>query len=107
MERRLRHDPEDARALYLVAGANEHLGERQRGHDAMARAVELYPDELATQYNAACLYARMGEPGRALDALDRAVAGGRGSRKWLENDRDLDPIRGDPRFQEILGRLPP
>jgi TolB-like protein/Tfp pilus assembly protein PilF len=105
VERRLRHAPDDARALYLVAGAYELLGERPRGLECLARALELYPDELATLYNAACLYARMGETGRALDALDRAVATGRGSRKWVENDRDLEPLRGHPRFLEILGRL--
>jgi TolB-like protein/Tfp pilus assembly protein PilF len=105
VERRLRHDPDDARALYLVAGAYVQLGDRERGLKSMDRALELYPDELAPLYNAACLYARLGEKERALDALDRAIAASRGSRKWLENDRDLDPLRGEPRFQEILKRL--
>jgi len=105
VERRLRNDPDDARALYLGAGAYVHLGERQRGLDCIARALELYPDELATLYNAACLYVRVGETDQALDALDRAIATGRGSRKWFENDRDLDPLRGHPRFQGITARL--
>jgi tetratricopeptide (TPR) repeat protein len=105
VERRLRHDPDDARALYLVAGAYAELGQRQRGIESMEKALALYPGELATLYNAACLYARIGEIDRALDALDRAVATGRGSRRWFENDTDLDPLRGEPRFQEILARL--
>ncbi len=104
-ERRLRRDPDDSRALYMAASAYAHLGERERWPELLARALELYPDELATLYNAACLYARMGEKEQALDALDRAVATGRGSRKWLENDHDLDPIRGDPRFEKIMARL--
>jgi tetratricopeptide (TPR) repeat protein len=105
VERRLRHDPDDARALYLAAGPYLEVGDRQRALDCLARALELYPDELATLYNAACLYARIGETDRALDALDRAVATGRGSRKWFDNDTDLDPLRGHPRFREITARL--
>ncbi len=104
-ERHLRQDPDDVRALYLGAGAYVYLGERERGLERVARALELYPDEFTTLYNAACVYARAGEPERALDALDRAVAPGRGFRKWIENDSDLDSLRGDPRFQEIVRRV--
>jgi adenylate cyclase len=105
VERRLRHDPDDARALHLGAGAYALLGDFPRAHQLLDRALELYPDELSSLYNAACAYVTMGEKERALDALDRAVAGGRGSRKWFENDADLDPLRDDPRFQEIARRL--
>jgi TolB-like protein/Tfp pilus assembly protein PilF len=107
VEHRLRHDPEDARALYLGAAAHQRLGDRARGLAYLARALDLYPDELATLYNAACLYALMGEKERALEALDRAVATGRGSRKWFDNDHDLDPIRDDPRFGAIMARCRP
>ncbi|HET7753605.1 MAG TPA: protein kinase [Anaeromyxobacteraceae bacterium] len=105
VERRLRHDPDDARALYLGAGVYVEIGERQRGMECLARALELYPDDLSTLYNAACLYVQIGEFDRALDALDRAVATGRGSRKWFDNDNDLDPLRGHPRFRDITARL--
>jgi hypothetical protein len=35
------------------------------------------------------------------------VGTGRGFRAWIEHDPDLDPLRGLPRFEEILARLPP
>jgi adenylate cyclase len=102
VELRLRHDPDDARALALGAGAYVHLGERDRAMQCLDRSLELYPDELSPLYNAACTYAQMGDKERALAALERAFAGGRGARKWVENDRDLDPLRGEPRFQKLL-----
>ena len=107
VERRLRHDPDDGRAMYLVAGAYAHLGERAQALHWLHRALELNPDEFTTLYNAACGLARLGERERALDALDRAVGSGRGSRKWFENDSDLDSLRADPRFQAIVSRLGP
>jgi hypothetical protein len=33
------------------------------------------------------------------------VRGGRGNLGWIENDPDLDNLRGDPRFTAIVGRL--
>ncbi len=104
-ERRLRQDPDDVRALYFAAGAHLHLGDRERGLERLARALELWPDDFTTLYNAACVYAQAGERDRALEVLDRAATRGRGFRKWIENDADLDPLRGDPRFQEILQRV--
>ncbi|HYQ82110.1 MAG TPA: protein kinase [Anaeromyxobacteraceae bacterium] len=104
-ERRLRQDPDDVRALYFGAGAHIHLGDRERGLEQLARALELWPEDFTTLYNAACGYAQAGELERALDALDRAATRGRGFRKWIENDADLDPLRAHPRFQEILRRV--
>jgi TolB-like protein/Flp pilus assembly protein TadD len=104
-ERRLRQDPDDVRALYLGAGAHVILGERERGLERIARSVELYPDDFTTLYNAACAYALAGDRERSLDALARAARSGRGFRKWIENDADLDSLRADPRFQEILDRV--
>jgi adenylate cyclase len=105
VERRLRHDPDDARALSLGAGAYVHLGERDQALKLLDRALELFPGELSSNYNAACAYVNMGEHERALDLLERAFAGGRGAPKWVEHDSDLDPIRGEPRFQALLARL--
>jgi adenylate cyclase len=105
VERRLRLNPDDVRALYMAGGAEIQFGDRARGLDYLRRALELSPGDFATLYNVACAYCAAGELDHALDALDRAVGTGRGNRKWIENDADLDPLRALPRFQEILSRL--
>ena len=82
-------------------------GERQQGIDRLEQAIALRPYDFAVLYNAACGFTAAGKPERALELLDRAVGTGKGFRAWIENDPDLDPLRGLPRFQQILARLPP
>jgi TolB-like protein/tetratricopeptide (TPR) repeat protein len=105
VERRLRLNPDDVRALYMGGGADIVAGNRARGLEKLARAIELAPNDFATLYNVACGYANAGEPDLALDMLDRAVSTGRGFRQWMENDGDLASLRTHPRFQEILARV--
>ena len=105
-DRVLKNSPDELRALYLSAGMLIQIGETEKGRARLERAVALRPEDYAVLYNAACGYARAGDPNQALDMLDRAVGTGKGYRPWLENDPDLDPIRGLPRFQQILARLP-
>jgi len=105
VERRLRLNPDDGRAIYMGGTLDVEFGDRARGLERLARALELHPGDFSTLDNVACGYAGAGEVERALDALDRAVATGRGFRGWMEQDKDLEPLRGHPRFREILDRV--
>jgi Flp pilus assembly protein TadD len=68
-------------------------------------ALHLRPNDYDALYNCACYYAKAGEPDRALDLLERAIATGQGFRDWIEHDNDLRSLRGLPRFQAVLSRL--
>jgi TolB-like protein/cytochrome c-type biogenesis protein CcmH/NrfG len=105
IERRLRTEPDNDRALYMGAIEDVIHGDRARGFARIERAVALMGDDYATLYNAACLYGRLGQADRALELLDRAVGAGRGFRRWIENDADFDSVRADARFQAILARV--
>jgi adenylate cyclase len=61
----------------------------------------LNPDDTATQYNAACFYAQIGELELALDLLEDSIF----SLTWIQNDPDLDALRDHPRYQAILDSL--
>jgi adenylate cyclase len=63
------------------------------------------PDDFSALYNAACFHSLAGEPERALDLLERALAKGNGFPDWLRHDTDFDPLRAHPRFQALLARL--
>ena len=62
-------------------------------------------NEPAIIYNVACMYAQLGELDEAISLLDRSISQGYGHRAWLEHDSDLAPLRGHPRFQELLDRM--
>src|SRR5262245_57330053 len=57
-------------------------------------------------FNLACGHTRLGQKDKALEALTSAVAEGFTDRKAYQTDEDLAPLRAEPRFQELLGRLP-
>lgn len=98
-------DPENGRALYMAAGMQNRLGDKEGGRRNVEAALRLRPDDFGTLYNAACFHAQAGEPDRALDLLDQAVATGQGFRDWIEHDSDFDPVRNLPRFGGIVARM--
>jgi tetratricopeptide (TPR) repeat protein len=102
--RHLAENPDDVRAMYLCAGALVDRGRLEDGLKLLERCLEVSGDDPAVLYNAACVYARAGDPQRALALLDSAVGAGWGNREWIEHDPDLDSIRADPRFPGIVGR---
>lgn len=94
--------PENVRAFNLGANGFVILHEHDRAMEWTERALEINSDDPSTQYNAACFFVKFELFDRALDCLENSVI----SRRWMENDADLDPIRDLPRFKAILAKLP-
>jgi len=68
-------------------------------------ALALEPDDAGVLYRVACVYAGLGEAEEAIDCLEKCVASGMRQKEWFQNDSNLDPLREDPRFRELLQRL--
>lgn len=104
-EERLRRVPDDVRVRYLGANALVALGEREKGL-AWARMVRaLDPHDPMLLYNLGCIHALANDPEAAIDCLEQAVMAGLTQKGWFEHDGDLDPLRGHPRFQDLLAQL--
>jgi tetratricopeptide (TPR) repeat protein len=103
----LEANPEDARAMYLAAGALLDLGRSDECRALLDRALHLAKGEPSVLYNAACVFARSGEPERALEALAACFKVGWGNRDWIAHDPDFDLIRDDPRFQALIAEPSP
>jgi tetratricopeptide (TPR) repeat protein len=81
------------------------------GHAYEARALvrEITPGP-GSYYNLACTHALLGDTERALELLRRELEESRLSpgalekqREWARQDPDLESLRGDPRFEELVG----
>src|SRR5688572_6655492 len=66
------------------------------------RLVQLRPNDPLAHYNLACSYALLKQPDLALKTLRRAVELGYRDFRYMREDRDLDSIRHDPRFRQLL-----
>jgi hypothetical protein len=53
-------------------------------------------------YTCACLYSRLVETQRAVETLRQAMSGGYENFGWMKHDPDLDALREDPGFIELM-----
>ena len=101
----LLQNPDDARARIIHAVMLVEAGDKTAALTEGSKALELSPNDPMMIYNCACLYARLGELPRSIEALHQAVAGGYKSFGWMENDPDLAPLHALPEFQKIVADL--
>ena len=105
-EEALRLHPETSRPAQLGATTLASLGQVEKAKAWMERALAIDPDDTHIKYNAACMWAQLGELDRALDLLENwASHVGRESRDWLKNDPDIKPLRDHPRYQALIDRI--
>jgi serine/threonine protein kinase/tetratricopeptide (TPR) repeat protein len=87
------HRAEELRQVFEKSGYSGYLRK-----DAKDKEAE------GNYYDAACDYALLGEKDTALAALERAAAAGQ-QLDFLKLDPDLDNVRSDPRYADLLRRI--
>ena len=66
---------------------------------------EPYVEHRISPFGMATFHAVVGEHGQALDWPERAYAERDGTLVWIKVHPRLDPLRGEPRFRELLARM--
>jgi TolB-like protein/Tfp pilus assembly protein PilF len=100
----LRKHPENVHARSLLAGSLVRLGEREAGIAQTERTLALAPDDGRIRYNAACTFAGVGEPERAIDELKRGIGDlPTYLSDWPRRDPDLASLRNHPEFVRLFG----
>jgi len=66
------------------------------------RLVQLCANDALAHYNLACRYARLKRPDQCLKTLRHAVELGYRDFRYMREDSDLDSVRHDPRFRQLL-----
>jgi adenylate cyclase len=104
-EKWLELNPGDTRALYFAANALVFLDQGERSLKLLKRALSLEPNDSMLLYNAACVYALLGMKLEALNCIERSYNAGLTLRGWYENDSNIDSLRDEPRFIDLLKRM--
>jgi hypothetical protein len=85
-----------------VAFAKLEAGDAEGGRAIMRAGILDGEHAWGGHYNLACYEALAGNADAAFDELRTALDLDAGKvMQWLPQDSDLDPIRGDPRFEEL------
>ena len=88
---------------YAVADFYRQTGRLDEGRAVVRKMLEDLPRAWYVPYNAACWEALAGSTDAAFDHLRSAVdLNPEEARGYMANDADLDPLRDDPRFAQLL-----
>lgn len=97
--------------LQRIGWARTRLGDKPAALAAWTAALKLLQDRppaslsAEEQYDLGCLLALTGQSQAALAALDTALAMGFAEPEWTRADEDLESLRDDPRFHDLLMRM--
>jgi tetratricopeptide (TPR) repeat protein len=94
--------PTFAEVLLVQASNLTTKGRLQEGLAVDQQLVALRPTDPTAHYNLACRYALLQQADLAISTLRKAVELGYRDFRFMEQDRDLDSIRTDPRFRQIV-----
>lgn len=76
-----------------------------RARNICEQAIMWEPQNSMHHYNLGCIEAQAGRLPQAFGALDLAVALGFNDPQHFQNDPDLAPLHGDPKFAELVRKV--
>ena len=83
-------------------------GEIEQAKQMVSDAIPVFEnDSDALYYNLACAEARLGETEEAFEHLQHALSSRPSLRDLAREDGDIDALRADPRFDELVGAATP
>ncbi len=90
--------PEQLETWLGLGWCYKRLGLIDEAIAALRSGLEAAPGQPLLLYNLACYHSLAGDVAAAVDHLTRAISIDDRFRELTGNERDFDPIRGDPRF---------
>ena len=103
-EREMATDADNGSAMAIMFSCLTCLGETERAREWARRAVLIDPDNLGMRYNLACDFViSVHDHDMALEMLGPVCRNaGYEQIAWLRADPDMDPLRDDARFKEMM-----
>lgn len=98
----LRKNPDYVLAHSALAGVYHRMGLENKANHHIASALPKMNNESA--YNRACFHAICGDTDLACEFLRLALNNKDTTIEWIKSDPDLDPIRTDQRYLELISQ---
>lgn len=103
----LKQNPDFIEALIALGDLYTKKGLIDKGLEVDEKLSRLRPEDPLVFYNLACSYSLVKEVEKSIEAIKTAINNGYGDFEFIEQDKDLDNIRNDERFQQVLTRFKP
>ena len=107
LESLARRCPQDVDVLKTLGDLYTRTGHYEDGLKTDLELTRLCPREPLVWYNLACSCALLDRTDEALASLERAIVLGYRDVRWIREDRDLNSLKNDRRFDVLLQRLVP
>ena len=104
-EAALEGDPSQTELLVHLGTLYTRVGLFEKGLEVDRRLVEANPEEPMFHYNLACSYSLLGNVDTAFATLRKAIQLGYDEIEHLRSDPDLDNLKKDRRYDELLRDL--
>jgi len=98
----LEQQPDYVDVLRILGNLLTLKGRYADGLQIDQRLVQLRPSDALAHYNLACSYALLNRAEQSIKTLRRAIELGYRDFRYMREDHDLDSIRHDPRFRQLL-----
>ena len=104
-EASLQTDPNNQHMLWVRGFAYGRSGRRREAEDSVAKLQQLAKTRFVIRSFVASIYGALGDKDAAFAELNKALEEREPWLKWAKGDPMLDPLRDDPRFNQVLKRL--
>lgn len=101
-EKLLQKNPNFIEALVSLGELYTQRGLYEKGLEVDLRLTKLRPHDPICYYNLACSYSLLRRHSEALEALEKCIVLGYDDFQFLEKDADLNSLRQDHRFKDLL-----
>jgi TolB-like protein/Tfp pilus assembly protein PilF len=96
----------DSFVLALLGAAKGLAGDKNAAEQALKDFDQATQNQDVDEYSRALLFLGLNNKEEALRSIERAVAARDGSSlTWIKVDPQLDPLRGNPRFEALVQRV--
>jgi len=104
-EAALRSNPNNVEALSSLGYIYSLEGFHDKALEIDQRLARLLPEEAVVHYNLACSLSQVNKNDEAFNELEMAILLGYSDWKHMTKDADMDNLRKDPRYQQLMSSL--